>query len=429
MKKRLTDIFLKTAKADKDSRLDVFDSEVPGLMLRITESGTKTFSFKYKIRGTNNTARVTIGAYPEVSLEDARETARGYRADIRAGNDPRLEKIAKIKVTSTIATKTFEDVCHEYIESYSKPNLDSWKNDEQLLRAPRAKWGNRPIKTLTDDEIMSWLEKVAKDTPVQANRTQSKLFQVFKWAKLPGRKYVDVNPLADLPLQGQEHPRERVLDDSEIKMLWHGLYDPDLPAEDPVRGALRLILSTMVRPGQAAGAMLPEMQDFKGKEPQWHIPKIRVKKRREVIVPINGIASKVMEKALREEGQIALFPTPFEHGFKNVEKRAARQIEQLPILRNSISQALTGRPKQGRVGIREFLKMEHFTPHDLRRTAATIARRAGAPRDAVKATLDHVNGDVTAVYDKYDMLKEKTDVQGVLASALTNIIGDKLWAS
>jgi integrase len=54
------------------------------------------------------------------------------------------------------------------------------------------------------------------------------------------------------------------------------------------------------------------------------------------------------------------------------------------------------------MGIREFLGMEHFTAHDLRRTAATIARRAGAPRPDVKALLDHVNGDVTEVYDKYD---------------------------
>ncbi|MCW2078066.1 UNVERIFIED_ORG: integrase [Bradyrhizobium japonicum] len=430
MKKRLTDVFLKTVKAPAGaSRADYSDLEVPGLQLRVTDKGAKTFSFIYKIAGTQKSVRVTIGNYPEVSLEEAREQARGYRSSRRNGEDPRLNKMAKVAVTQTMATKTFEDVCHEYIENYSKPTLDSWKNDVQLLREPREKWGNRPIKSLTDDEIMSYLEKKARDTPVQANRTQSKLFQVFKWAKLPGRKYVDVNPLADLPLQGQEHKRERVLDDSEIKMLWHGLYDPDLPAEEPVRGALRLILSTMVRPGQAAGALLTEMHSLKGKEPQWHIPKIRVKRRREVIVPVNGIAGKIIEKAIKEEGQTALFPTPFEHGFKNVEKRVAQQLDQLPILRNSISQALTGRPKQGRVGIREFLKMEHFTPHDLRRTAATIARRAGAPRDCVKATLDHVNGDVTDVYDKYDMLKEKTDVQGILASALTNIIGDKLWAS
>jgi integrase len=430
MKKRLTDVFLKTVKTPPgSSRVDYRDTEVPGLVLRVTDKGAKTFSFKYKIVGTQKDVRVTIGTYPEIGLEAAREQARGYRTSRRNGEDPRLEKAAKVSVTQTIATTTFEDVCHEYIETYSKPNLDSWKNDVQLLSEPREKWGSRPIKSLTDDEIMDYLAKKARDTPVQANRTQSKLFQVFKWAKLPGRKYVSVNPLADLPLQGQEHPRERVLDDSEIKTLWHGLYDPDLPAEEPVRGALRLILSTMVRPGQAAGAMLTEMQGFKTKEPQWHIPKIRVKKRREVIVPINGIAAKIINKAIKEDGQVAIFPSPFEQGFKAAEKRMAMDLEQIPILRNSISQALTGRPKQKRIGIREFLKMEHFTPHDLRRTAATIARRAGAPREGVKATLDHVNGDVTAVYDKYDMLKEKTDVQGVLAKALKDIIGDKLWAS
>lgn len=60
-----------------------------------------------------------------------------------------------------------------------------------------------------------------------------------------------------------------------------------------------------------------------------------------------------------------------------------------------------GDKTEDRLGIREFLGMQHFTAHDLRRTAATIARRAGAPRPDVKALLDHINGDMTAVYDKY----------------------------
>lgn len=53
-----------------------------------------------------------------------------------------------------------------------------------------------------------------------------------------------------------------------------------------------------------------------------------------------------------------------------------------------------------------------------------IARRAGAPRPDVKALLDHVNGDVTEVYDKYDMLKEKRQVEDLLASELRRIVGD-----
>ena len=425
MKKRLTDALLRTAKTTAGvSRADYRDSEVPGLMFRVTDKGVKTFSFKYKMTGTQKDMRVTIGNYPDIQLEAAREKARDFRNSIRAGEDPRLEKLAKIQMNIDVSGRTFDEVCEEYIETYSKPNLSSWKNDVQLLKQPREKWGRRPIKAVTDDDAMGFLMEVAKDTPVQANRTQSKLYQLFNWAKLPGRKYVEKNPLEGLPAQGQEHPRERVLDDSEIKMLWHGLSDPDLPAEEPVRGALRLILSTMVRPGQATGAMIPEMHDFEGKVPQWHIPKMRVKKRRDVIVPLNEVARGVIAKAIKEDDQIAVFPSPF-GGFKEVEKRIALLGAPVPILRNSLSQALTGRPN-GRMGIREFLKMEHFTPHDLRRTAATISRRAGASREGVKATLDHVNGDVTAVYDKYDMLPEKTSVQAVLANELKRIVGDKL---
>jgi integrase len=69
--------------------------------------------------------------------------------------------------------------------------------------------------------------------------------------------------------------------------------------------------------------------------------------------------------------------------------------------------------------------MEHFTPHDLRRTAATLARRCGAPRPDVKAMLDHIDGDVTAVYDKYDMLPEKRAVSILLSQELKKIIGDQ----
>jgi hypothetical protein len=69
--------------------------------------------------------------------------------------------------------------------------------------------------------------------------------------------------------------------------------------------------------------------------------------------------------------------------------------------------------------------MEHFTPHDLRRTAATIARRGGARREDVKALLDHLEGDVTATYDKYDMLTEKRAVANILAAELRKIVKTK----
>ncbi|MBR0993972.1 tyrosine-type recombinase/integrase, partial [Bradyrhizobium japonicum] len=131
-------------------------------------------------------------------------------------------------------------------------------------------------------------------------------------------------------------------------------------------------------------------------------------------------AVEVIEEAISDDEQTAVFPSKFSDG-------------DVPIARASLSQALAGKKNgkkvgdktEDRTGIREFLGLEHFTAHDLRRTAATIARRAGAPRPDVKALLDHVNGDVTEVYDKYDMLKEKRQVVNLLASELRRIVGER----
>ena len=76
-----------------------------------------------------------------------------------------------------------------------------------------------------------------------------------------------------------------------------------------------------------------------------------------------------------------------------------------------------------------FLGIAHFTPHDLRRTAATISRRAGAPRDGVDALLNHTKDDVTAIYDRYDMLAEKRQVSEILEREIKKIIGTKRRAA
>jgi integrase len=144
------------------------------------------------------------------------------------------------------------------------------------------------------------------------------------------------------------------------------------------------------------------------------MPPGRVKKDRAVIVPLSDLACTIIDEAIQ-----VLFPSKFD------------ETDSTSIARASISQALNGKKNgkkvngttEDRIWIREFLGMAHFTAHDLRRTAATIARRAGAPRPNVKALLDHLQGDVTDVYDKYDMLPEKRRVVDILAAELRRIIG------
>ncbi|MCK1489758.1 integrase arm-type DNA-binding domain-containing protein [Bradyrhizobium sp. 180] len=419
---KLTDSAIKAAKCPpgKD-RIELADSSCPGLYLRVTKNGAKTFAFKYWSPILAKTVTLALGQYDDITLTDAKRKVGDHRKEIARDEDPRARKRAERRKAANAEELSFDQLADQYIEQYAKPNKDSWKNDQHYLKRPRAAWGRLPAATVTDDMAAELLDEVAETAPVSANRTQSVLHKMFSWAKQPGRKLVQTNPLADLDRRGgKEQSRDRVLTDDEVRTLWWGLDHPDLPADREVALALKTILTTMVRPYQAALMECAELIGIDGDDAQYSMPRHRVKKRREVIVPLSDLAVEVIKDAISDDDQTVVFPSKFSDG-------------DVPIARASLSQALAGKKNgkkvgdktEDRTGIRVFLGLEHFTAHDLRRTAATIARRAGAPRPDVKALLDHVNGDVTDVYDKYDMLPEKRAVVNLLASELRRILGDR----
>lgn len=412
----------------------VWDAKLPGFGVRVRPTGAKSFIIVYRA-GTGRTApvrRLTLAAVGKIAPEAARTQAKILLGTVANGVDPAAEKRANRPKRDRL---TFDELAQLYLDQYAKVRKSSWKNDEGYLKKPRAKWKRRIAAEITDDDVAELLEEIGATAPVGANRTQSVLHTLFSWAKEPGRKHVPVNPVADMRRRFQENPRERVLSDDEIKTLWWGLDDPALPAGRPIALALRFILATMVRPGQSAGLLVPELVGFTSDDPQYHIPKNRVKKRREVIVPMNGLATSVVREAIVSEDQGAVFSSwtvrPDADESQPADGRRTdpppRQLS--PITRDALSAALNGRPAKGkrpaRKGIREHLGMAHFTPHDLRRTAATIARRGGAKREDVKALLDHLEGDVTATYDKYDMLPEKRTVVAILEAELRKIVGTR----
>jgi integrase len=419
---KLTDSTIKAAKCPpgKD-RIELADGSCPGLYLRVTKNGVKTFAFKYWSPILAKTVTLALGQYDDITLADAKRKVGDHRKEIARDEDPRARKRAERRKAANAEELSFDQLADQYIEQYAKPNKDSWKNDQHYLKRPRAAWGRLPAATVTDDMAAELLDEIAESAPVSANRTQSVLHKMFSWAKQPGRKLVQVNPIADLDRRGgKEQSRDRVLTDDEVRTFWWGLDHPDLPADREVALALKTILTTMVRPYQAALMERAELIGIGDEEAQYCMPRHRVKKRREVIVPLSDLAVEVIKEAISDDDQTVVFPSKFSDG-------------DVPIARASLSQALAGKKNgkkvgdktEDRAGIRAFLGLEHFTAHDLRRTAATIARRAGAPRPNVKALLDHVNGDVTDVYDKYDMLKEKRQVVDLLACELRRIVGDR----
>ena len=246
---------------------------------------------------------------------------------------------------------------------------------------------NRLATSLTDDDAAAILHDIAvkRGKKAAANQTKHIFHAIFKWAKQPGRKFVTVNPLADLPAPGgAKVSRDRFLNAAEIRKVWRALDEPKrFKVSQDVATALRLILVTAARPGMVAGMTGGELRDLSEPSehgPHWSLSAERMKAGSAFITPLSGLAQELLRPYLKADPKAGLFKVA---GRNQLHEAAQRIVERL--------------------------EMELWTPHDLRRTAATILDRAGYSLEQIGALLAHIRKGVTAVYarwDKFDLRRE-----------------------
>jgi integrase len=383
-------------RAPPGVRVEHWDAKTPGLCLRISAGGHASWSFRYRPHD-GGYQRHTLGAWPAVGLADARERVSQLRVEIFRGGDPQRDRMDRRAAADDVLT--FETVAQRYLDEYARRHKASWQNDQSYLKRPRAAWGKRAIASITDDDAATLLDKIATAAPVSANRTQSVLHKLFVWSKEPGRKFVTINPLADMRRRARETPKERVLSDDELRALWGVLDHPEFPAERPVAMALQALLLTGQRPGEVAGALRRELSKLSDpKNACWEIPAERTKARRAQIIPLAPMARELFRTAASEDGATGVF--------------GSRYLQRDTLARHSLSRALQRaierlKANDRNAAVRSLVE-DPPTPHDLRRTVATGLAALGIPREDRMAVLAHVSGDVHGkVYDKYERLKEK----------------------
>src|SRR5439155_9606871 len=118
---------------------------------------------------------------------------------------------------------------------------------------------------------------------------------LFNWAAEAGRDYVTASPCINLPKLDEEHPRDRVLTEDEIRTLWHGLDREDLPWDRKTRLAIKFALVTMLRSGELLPIHRDEMNTENGTV---DIPAARVKKRRVINQPLSDLALEIIREAM-----------------------------------------------------------------------------------------------------------------------------------
>ncbi len=424
----LTDKYLKKLKATalkakaeakrteapkaKVKRIEVPDSVSRGLIFRCSPSGVTTWSYVYKAKGKMR--RVTLGEFPAVGLKAARALADASRAQRRAGDDP-LAVQAEVKAQKARDGLTVDELTDQFTEKYLKPNHIRWKSSVSLLKPFRAALGKRLAPSLRRADIITFLEDLVPRGVATTNRTQGVVRTMWGWAA--DRELVPANIMAGMKkVGGKEQHKNRVLTADEIRAFWKSLDDADIRTTESVRLALKTILLTAQRPGEVAGTMLSELHDLDSQNPLWIIPAIRTKnKLNEHAVPLNAMAVRLIKLALERDAEDDATDDEERGNDRAVFASRFENIE--TIARHSLSQAVR------RIVLDDGLT--RFTPHDLRRTAATLAQAGGVHKEHVGALLNHTDETVTAIYARHHLMPEKRNAVKVIERQVAAILGVK----
>ncbi|MCG8016993.1 MAG: tyrosine-type recombinase/integrase [Candidatus Thiodiazotropha sp. 'RUGA'] len=399
---KFTDRKIKNLKP-KSERYEVWEGN--GLGMRVTPKGVKSWVFMYRFQ--EKARRLTLGRYPKMTVAEAHSEHGKALLALEKGIDPGKVEVEKRRENRR--APTVKMLVEEYIEKWAKPRKRSWKKDQSTLdRDVVSEWGRRKAKDITRRDVVILLDGIVdRGAPIQANRTLAVIRKMFNFAV--SRDIVASNPCLQVKPPAPENQRDRTLSADEIKTLWNELDRVGLKSgndeEKPIsmsKGtalALQFQLLTAQRKGEVAAAEWSEV-DLEGKV--WTIPAEKSKNNLPHRVPLSPQAVSLLEPIKKESKKsIWLFPSPRGQGKKH-------------ILETAIDHAV--RLNQEHIGV------NHWVPHDLRRTAASMMTSIGISRLVVSKILNHVESGITAVYDRHSYDAEKRNALEAWGRKLDQIL-------
>ena len=309
----LTDRECRTAKP-KEKSYKLGDSG--GLYLLIHANGSKYWQMRYRFHGVNQKTGeekalqkvLSIGAYPLVTLSEAREERDRAKKLLHKGIDPMVEKKQQKRETVRNSLNSFKAVALEWHENQKGGWSENHSNNvlHRLERDIFPAIGNTPINDIEPPDLLDALRKIEKRGALDiASRAKQICGQVFRYGIQTGR--CKRNPAPDLQgaLKTRKTKHFPALDTKEIPEFLQALERNDARLFPRTRRAIMLSMLTFVRPNELRNARWDEI-DLDAKE--WVIPAEKMKMRRVHVVPLSRQAIAILKEQHEETGYIK---TPF----------------------------------------------------------------------------------------------------------------------
>jgi integrase len=380
----LTEVAIKTAKPQPGKTLKLTDGG--GLQLWVAPSGGKLWRLAYRFDGKQKKA--SFGAWPAVSLKEARRLRDEAKTLLASGVDPGQQKKVEKANTAVSRANTFSAVASELIEKKRREGKSEGTIDKNnwALSFVMPMLGDRPIADIKAPEILAGLRTVEKRGRHEtAVRLRALVGQVFRYAIATGRCESDPT----FALRGAlttpivKH-RPAIVEPAPFGALLRAI--EGYSGDAITRIALQLLALTYVRPGELRNAEWSEF-DFDGAE--WSIPAGRMKMRRPHRVPLALQAVALLKELHVLSGhRRLLFP-----GLRSVER---------PMSENTLNGALR------RLGYSQ----DQMTAHGFRAAASSMLNESRKwSGDAIERQLAHADPDeVRRAYARADFWPERVEM-------------------
>jgi integrase len=279
---RLVKLTTRTVETTK-SGTEVRDTEVQGLRLRVSPKGLRRFILVTHYPGQKHASRRGLQA---TDLKEAREEALEWKRLVRRGVDPHEEAERRKREELRQRKNTFAAVAEAYIADVHRRKLRKAAIVEREIRRELlSQWAELPIADISRQELMSLIEAIRdRPAPYYAHNIFNHCKSLFTWAINRGVYGLEASPcdrVKPSQLIAVRKPRQRVLNDDEIRAFWRATEELGYP----LGPLFQMLLLTGGRKSEVADARWAEF-DFAAK--LWTIPAERFKSDTVHVVPLTA---------------------------------------------------------------------------------------------------------------------------------------------
>lgn len=396
---------LEKKPAPKGKPYDVHDTIVPGLAVRVSETGRRTFVVVKRVAGSKYPTRRALGEYGAMTLDGARRKARHWLELIERGIDPATEEDRLRAAELRRQENTFAAVAEEFFKSKLAKEAKGDEVKRDIERVFVSLWGRRPITDIIAGEVRAVVKRFADDGKTyQAHNLLGYARRLFNWAidqQIYGLETSPCDRLKPRSIVGERAPRTRILNDLEMRALWNAA----AALGYPYGPLFRLLLLTGQRKAEVGEACWSE---FELDNRLWRIPAARMKAGAAHIVPLCDDALDVLEKLPRFKGDHLFSTTGGEkpvNGFSKAKEKADRLM--LAELKAADRKA----------------KLPEWVLHDVRRSMRTGLSAISGISDLVRElVIGHTKPGLHKVYDQHAYLDEKRHALQAWEARLRSIV-------